>query len=208
MKKYPYIFLLGKLGSGKSTIYELFVQLLKEKYGESTTCIKLDDFPILEAYAQKTGHMSQKEDGFALRDSKVLNEVLQLLSEKAILASKTNHFVFIEFARDSYEQALKQFSKTLWQQALVLYIYCDFEKCLERNAKRYQKYHKKDSVNHIVPSDIMHSYYKEDDYEAYYVNHLQTELKKKIDTKLVILDNTDESIEALQNKIAAIVEIL
>ena len=152
--------------------------------------------------------MSQKEDGFALRDSKVLNEVLQLLSEKAILASKTNHFVFIEFARDSYEQALKQFSKTLWQQALVLYIYCDFEKCLERNAKRYQKYHKKDSVNHIVPSDIMHSYYKEDDYEAYYVNHLQTELKKKIDTKLVILDNTDESIEALQNKIAAIVEIL
>ena len=59
------------------------------------------------------------------------------------------------------------FSPYIRERTLLLYIWAPFEVCLENNKKRFER--GKDIDDHIVPTDLMFSYYRTDDLEKIFL---------------------------------------
>ena len=54
--------------------------------------------------------------------------------------------------------------------------------------------------DHIVPSDMMHKYYRKDDYEELFLKS-EKELKTQAPTKIIVIKNDVESLEKLRLEI-------
>lgn len=166
-KSYPFIFLLGRPGCGKSIIYEMLTERLKKR-GLAKEFMRIDDFPILKELFDKDVHFQRhrrKAGGFEVTDWSIVDEVLKIVNERIKKLEKENRMIFIEFARNHYLQALKNFTSEVLSKSLILYIFAPYQVCYQRNIKRFQEKGGEDLDSHIVPPDLMESYYKEDDFE-------------------------------------------
>jgi len=183
-----YIFLIGRPGSGKSVVYRLMeTELAKKKI----TCSRVDDFltlkEIVDADTEFKKHV-KKDGGFAITDWSVLDEALSKLNGKLKELKKPNHIIFIEFARDNYEKAMKNFEKDLLLESLIFYTYCPYEECYRRNIERFKKAQKSGHDDHIVPMQLMETYYRHDDFENAYLEN-PDKLKKMAEAEIIVIDS-------------------
>ncbi|MEW6556186.1 MAG: hypothetical protein AB1349_02400 [Elusimicrobiota bacterium] len=203
-----FVFLLGRPGCGKSVVYKILKEIVEKK---KIFCPRRDDFLTLKEILARDSDFKRhilKDGGFAVTDWSVVDEALKELCQLVKKERADNKIIFIEFARDNYCHAFENFTKDVLNDSLILYIYSTFEECYKRNVARFQKsqcsprihsevshasQYEVDFANrhddHIVPLDLMKTYYKTDDYEEAYIRS-EKELMKLVPTKTVVLDST------------------
>ncbi len=204
---YTTIFLLGRPGCGKSLIYQILSEKFRE-LGMASSCERIDDFPILkELLDQDTSFKRhvRKEGGFEVTDFSIVDEVLDKINEKIQKLKRKGNILFIEFARDHYQRALAHFSPEVMKESLLLYVYCPFEECLKRNIRRYRNRKPGDDDSHIVPEDLMRSYYRNDDYEEKYLQSAE-ELISSAPARLMVISTETGDIGRLTSQIEKIIE--
>ncbi|MBU4129046.1 hypothetical protein KJ582_02915, partial [bacterium] len=108
--------------------------------------------------------------------------------ERIIKLEKKNRMIFIEFARNNYLQALKNFTPEVLEKSLILYIFAPYQVCYERNIKRFQEKKGEDLDSHIVPPDLMEFYYKEDDFEKLLLES-EERLTRASPAPLIVIDS-------------------
>ena len=206
---YPFIFLLGRPGCGKSVIYEMFTEKLKKR-GLAKEFIRIDDFPILKELFDKDVHFQRhrrKAGGFEVTDWSIVDEVLKIVNERIKELEKPDRMIFVEFARNNYLQALSNFIPEVLSKSLILYIFAPYQVCYQRNIKRFQEKGKEDLDSHIVPPDLMESYYKEDDFEKLLMES-EERLKRASPTPLIVIDSRKTGRAKLEPEIEKAVRAL
>jgi len=198
---FSFIFLLGRPGCGKSVIYNMLTERLrKEKLAREV--MRIDDFPVLKDIVDEDKEFKRhlrKEGGFEVTDLSMLDDVLKRINDQLKKLEKPGRVIFVEFSRDCYAHAMKNFDREVLDRSLILYIYTPFDVCLERNVRRFKE-GPKGLDDHIVPSDMMHKYYRNDDYEELFLKS-ENELKKLAPTKIIVAKNDTESFEMLKLEI-------
>jgi adenylate kinase family enzyme len=205
---FSYVILLGRPGCGKSVVFQLLTDRIRqEKLAEKV--IRIDDFPILKEIAEKDKdfkkHISS-EGGFTITDRSIYDDVLKEMSHRIKDLWKPGMLIFVEFSRSGYTQALKNFEHDVLNRALIAYIYCPYQVCLDRNIRRY----KEGATNldeHIVPRDLMDKYYRYDDYEELFLKS-ENELKKNVPAQLIVVRNDTEGLEKLKLEVEKVVTSL
>ena len=133
------VFIVGRPGSGKSTAARCIAMWAKD-FGYLTRHI--NDYEILkEMFRADTEHKKfrpTEHGGFDAIDLSVLDAALKEVEGKVqeCLSSHPMHLVTIEFARDDYHDAFKQFTPAFLENAYFLYTDADIDTCLQRVHKR------------------------------------------------------------------------
>lgn len=200
--KPSFIFLLGRPGSGKSAIYRILSKKLVER-GLAKEVTRMDDFPVLQELLDRdTGFKRhyRKEGGFVVTDFTILDDVLKEINEKLKKMTASGKIIFAEFARDRYSNAMKNFGREVLDKSLILYIYCPFDVCVERNVRRFKESGGKSVDDHIAPTDIMEKYYKYEDYEEFFLKS-ENELKKQAPAEVVVVRNDTGGVENLEREL-------
>lgn len=204
-----FVFLLGRPGSGKSAIYKnLSKQLVREGLVKEAT--RIDDFPVLQELLDRDKEFKRhyrKEGGFVVTDFSLLGDVLKEINRKLHELGRPGKVIFVEFARDRYVKALKNFDTKVMKRSLLLYIYCPYGVCVERNVRRFKEAQGKSVDDHIAPTDIMEQYYKHDDYEELYLKS-EGELKRQAPATLVVVRNDVEGLESLKRELEKVVSVM
>jgi hypothetical protein len=175
-------------------------RLRKEKPAREV--MRIDDFPVLKEIVDEDKEFKRhlrKEGGFEVTDLSMLDDVLKRMNDQLKKLEKPGRLIFVEFSRDCYVHAMKNFDREVLDRSLILYIYAPFDVCLERNVRRFKE-KQKGLDDHIVPSDMMHKYYRNDDYEELFLKS-EDELKKQAPTKIIVIKNDVESLEKLRLEI-------
>jgi hypothetical protein len=174
-------------------------RLRKEKLASEV--MRIDDFPVLNEIVDEDKEFKRhlrKEGGFEVTDLSMLDDVLKRINGQLKKLEKPGRVIFVEFSRDCYAHAMKNFDSEVLDRSLILYIYAPFDVCLARNVRRFRE--KKGLDDHIVPSDMMHKYYRNDDYEELFLKS-EDELKKQATIKIIVIKNDVESLENLRLEI-------
>jgi len=190
-----YIFIIGKPASGKTTVADAIIQGLERNGIPKKQIYYFNDYQALyERFLGDSSHRlfePTERGGFALRDSSVLESVLQ----QANLTIKSGRSFFkvflIEFARDSYLQAFMNFDKAIFYNCRVIHVKCSDETCMSRNEQRRSVSEDRRS-GYVSPEVISHYYSKED------IGGLADALKlqiETIDTDNISLDQVPGLIE-------------
>ncbi len=204
----PFILLLGRPGSGKSAIYKLLQEKFK-KEDIADEFERIDDFPILKELIDKDVEERRhikKDGGFAVTDWSIIDEVLEVVNKRAFEKVKDRKIIFIEFARADYKKALSNFTEDFLNNSVILYVKVDFAKCLARNEERFIKAKEKNLDDHIVPPDLMRSYYKDDDIEKVLLEEGENKLREYLPCDIFILDNNVEGLDLLSENLDEFVE--
>jgi len=200
-----FVFLLGRPGCGKSAIYRMLSEKLIKSEVEVT---RTDDFPVLKELLDRDTEFKRhyrKEGGFVVTDFTLLDDVLREMNEKLKKETKPRKVIFVEFARDSYANALKNFDREVLDRALILYVYCPFDVCVQRNVRRFKESGGKSLDDHIAPTDIMEKYYRRDDFEEIYLRS-EEELKSRAPAPLVVVRNDVDDLSHLERELAKIMK--
>jgi hypothetical protein len=179
-------------------------RLRKEKLAREV--MRIDDFPVLKDIVDEDKEFKRhlrKEGGFEVTDLSMLNDVLKRINGQLKKLEKHGRVIFVEFSRDSYAHAMKNFDREVLDRSLILYIYTPFDVCLERNIRRF-RLRQKGLDDHIVPSDMMHKYYRNDDYEELFLKS-ENELKKQAPARLVAIRNDANKLDKLKNELEKVI---
>lgn len=177
-KAFVKVFVLGRPGSGKSTAYRDIEAFLKQKYAEWSV-IHINDYHILYEKSHKDEEHKQFRltpcDGFDVLDPTLYDYVLKELEAivQECLSSANNQVVLIEFARDDYRHALKQFDPEFLQDAYFLFIDADIETCLERIHQRIAHPMTRDD-HPSISDDLFRDRFYED-----HSNYMRSKLKQE-----------------------------
>ncbi len=207
--RYPFVFLLGRPGCGKSVIYEMLTEKLKKR-GLAKEFMRIDDFPILKELFDKDVHFKRhrrKAGGFEVTDWSIVDEVLKVVNERIKKLEKENRMIFVEFARNNYLQALENFTPEVLSKSLILYIFAPYQVCYQRNIKRFQEKGGEDLDSHIVPPDLMEAYYKEDDFEELFLES-EERLSGASPLPLIVIDSRETGRKRLEPEVEKAVEAL
>jgi len=193
----PNVFLIGRPGCGKSIVYKLLSEQLRAR-GYKGELMRIDDFPILKRiFEQDVGqkrHRRFPEGGMKITDDRVWDDLSMALNEQALKLQSPGRLLFIEFSRDSYVRAFRQFSPEVMRDSVILYIDAPFDLCLERNARRARE--EKGLDAHLVSREEMEETYLHDDHE---------ELQKHVKAPVLVMKNYSDDIKSLKSELQKIV---
>jgi adenylate kinase family enzyme len=202
-----YIFLLGRPGCGKSAIYRMVVEKLKEK-GVGKEYPRVDDFPKLWAIFQndeKTGQWKRcrktPDGGYKVTDDTVWDEILRQVNDD-LLKFSSEEVIFVEFSRSDYLPALKNFDDKVIKNSVIVYIDCDFETCWERNVDRHKKALAAGTDDHLVSREEMEKTYLYDDRDKL------IEAGKQNIYKVIVIKNDKNGYEHLVKPIEDLVNMI
>lgn len=177
------LFVLGRPGCGKSKTAQHVAEFVKSK-GWNTYRFK--DYDILEKmFLEDTSQVRfrpTEHEGFDVLDSFVFDEVLLLLEKNIynnIISIEERGFITIEFARENYDKAFKQFSQSFLQDAYFILINTNFETCKQRIHERIT--HPVTADDHFVSDFALDTYYRN--------QYLPTD--KRIKRRLKVVENQD-----------------
>jgi gluconate kinase len=199
------VFVLGRSGSGKTTVVNYIKLLAREK---GWNAIHIKDYPILYEMFQK----DIKENGgkfepaayggFKVVDFAAFNNVLKVLEEliqrkeKELRKSEAHEIILIEFARRSYREVLRIFSDDFLRDAYFFYIEADVDTCVQRIQQRVASFtpEKWSEDYHYVPEEILRSYFNQDDW-----HYMQREFQQdfNIQKEVVVYRNGGSYIELM-----------
>ena len=165
------LFILGRPGSGKSTTARYITKLAqREGWVPTSYC----DYNVLYSMFQKELHdplcpqqhfEPVDHNGFRVIDFSVLDPALKIIQKRAIASLNdcypyAQRLFVIEFARDDYIQALRQFDPAFLQDAHFLFLDSDVDLCIQRIHDRVA--HPDSIDDHFVSDDIITGYYQKD----------------------------------------------
>jgi adenylate kinase family enzyme len=157
------LFLLGLPGSGKSTIARYIHMHVKEW---DWSISHFSDYPFLQEmfrndiegkYFKPADH-----DGFDAIDLIVLDRALKELEQSVDEYTPTmglKEIVLIEFARNDYHRAFRQFNNSFLRDAYLLFLEAEIDICEQRILDRVANPHTGD--DYFVSNDIFNSYYRD-----------------------------------------------
>ncbi|KXA99616.1 hypothetical protein AKJ42_02865 [candidate division MSBL1 archaeon SCGC-AAA261C02] len=197
----PNVFLIGRPGCGKSVVYRILKEELREE-GYEGDLKRIDDFPILKKiFEEDTEHErhrpAEEGEGVEVIDDTVWDDLSKSLSEQAEELQSPDKLLFIEFSRDNYVRAFKHFSPEVLEDSIIVYIDCPFEICWERNVKRWEKEEGLDA--HLVSKEEMRKTYAKDDHE---------ELPKHVDVPVLYVKNDYSGLDKLRGELRKVVKNL
>ncbi len=210
------VFLLGRPGSGKSSVAQLIGMLAKDKdrFTHHIFDYKLLQEMFLQEEAEgiapekrKFRPKGPKEcHGFDVIEFSVLDTVLEMMAEQVRkekqASSGRNKLFLIEFARDDYSQALQKFGRDLLEDAHLVYLHAGLDTCIDRVRQRVDC--QPDSYNHFVSDDIMRGYYSKDDWSDGWLDQFLSLLQYQyIPVNASKIDNTG-STQTLRKQIEKI----
>lgn len=156
------LFILGRPGSGKSAAARRVIEHTED---HRFSAIHINDYGILLnlSHTDKEGKYfrpAKYANGFDVCDFRILDDALKRLEEDASTYIHKVEFILIEFARDDYYHALRQFTHQFIQDAYFLYINTDTDTCIARIYER--TVHPKTPDDHFVSDTIIREYYEKD----------------------------------------------
>ncbi len=180
--RYPYVFVLGRPGCGKSAFCREFERQILER-DQDITFERVDDFPVLwaklladdaleEAGKERLYSQPNGEGDYQITSNRIFNDVLKVVNSQVLEIDKPDHMIFIEFARPSYVEAIQNFDRSILDPCLAVYLEVDFDICWERNVARHQAAMDNHGDDHLVPRSEMEKTYLRDDQEAF-VQHMR-----------------------------------
>jgi hypothetical protein len=164
------LFLLGRPGSGKSTVARFIEKLANREQCPSTI---IGDYEVLHGMFLREQNKPCCNDrqfrpseygGFDVQDFSVLDTALALVQHKAEVTIRkcdpsTPKIVLIEFARDDYVHALKQFDPAFLKDAHFLFLDVEINTCIKRIYRRALQPVTED--DRFVSEKIVTGYYQE-----------------------------------------------
>lgn len=196
----PNVFLLGRPGCGKSAVFRIVEQELRAK-GFKGELKRIDDFPLLknifDTDTEYKRHRPAPEGGVKVTDGTVWDDLIKGLDKQALELQSPDRLLFIEFSRDNYVRAFKNFSPKVLKNSLIVYIDCPFDVCWERNVRRAKKEQGLDA--HLVSREEMEKTYARDDHEV---------LQKHVAALVLIVKNESDDIKNLKIELKKVVEKL
>jgi adenylate kinase family enzyme len=181
------VFVLGRPGSGKSTAARHLNYLMR---CQEWSVKHFNDYDILwEMFLADTEHKKFRptpHNGFDATDFTVFDDALKELEKRVQAEVEQVNLLTIEFARDDYRMALKQFSTEFLQDSYFLFLDADIETCLRRVHERVE--HAETDDDHPSFSDDIFRWYYARDNRLYMANHLPKELG--IHKLAKVIDNT------------------
>ncbi len=159
------LFILGLPGSGKSTISRQIRTYLEGRNWES---IRFSDHVILQKmfHADSEGKQfkSTEYGGFDVIDLEAINAALKSLElevKEHSNSAKPKNLIVIEFSRNDYRRAFRQFSDAFLHDTYFLYLDVETDICKRRIQKRIANRSSEDDF--YVSEYIFSTYYNEDD---------------------------------------------
>ena len=130
-----------------------------------------------------------------MTDATVWDDLAKGLNKQAIELQDPNRLIFIEFSRDSYIRAFKNFSPKLLKNYLVVYVDCPFDICWQRNVRRTRS--EKGLDAHLVSREEMEKTYARDDHD---------ELPKHVSAPVLVVKNDSDDLGRLREELRTAVE--
>ena len=201
------LIILGLPGSGKSTIAREI-----EKYisGIGLKSTRICDFVILEQMFHDDVEHKQfrpaAKGGFDVIDLTAFDTALNLLErsvEKYKLHAEPETTILIEFARNNYKKAFKQFSKEFLRDSYFIYLSVDQCNCKKRIHNRIDHPNTKD--DHYVSDYIFDTYYYEDD-GLFLSDILEKDYGMEKDRVLIVDNNC--SLDITSSKIDSVISAI
>lgn len=196
----PNVFLIGRPGCGKSAVFRIIEQELRAR-GFKGELERIDDFPLLkhifDTDVEYKRHRPAPGGGVKVTDGTVWDDLAKGLSDQALKLQSPDRLLFIEFSRDDYRRAFKNFDPKLICRSLIVYIDCPWDVCWERNVRRAKL--EKGLDAHLVSKEEMEITYKYDDHE---------ELPKHVDASILVVRNDSDDLGELRGELREVVEKL
>ena len=197
------MFILGLPGSGKSAIYRHIVKYLMPRY-EGWTIARVNDYALLrEMFQDDIKHEQFRpadHGGFDILDLTVFDTALKVVEERvqSRMSSKENELILIEFARNDYYKALKQFTPSFLRDSdsYFLFIDSDLETCKQRIHERVAHHASED--DNFVSDYIFDAYYCEDN-KHYMSCNFKTEYR--VNEQYVRIINNRGSLMRLEHEV-------
>jgi adenylate kinase family enzyme len=181
------VFVLGRPGSGKSTAARHLNHLMR---CQGWSVKHFNDYDILwEMFLADTEHKKFRptpHNGFDATDFTVFDDALRELEKRVQTEVEQVNLLTIEFARDDYRMALKQFSPEFLRDSYFLFLDADIETCLRRVHDRVE--HAATNDDHPSFSDDIFRWYYARDNRLYMAYHLSAEFGIRKLAK--VIDNT------------------
>ncbi|GHO53965.1 hypothetical protein [Ktedonobacter robiniae] len=212
------VFVLGRPGSGKTTAMRR-IHEVAHQWGVKTTRVK--DYDVL--YEMFLGDERELQGrfrrtdfaGFDVLDMTVFDDVLKKMGKSMQSLSSSVSFetnervekiITIEFARDDYQHALKNFDKTFLQDAYFFFVEADLETCMRRIRQRItfpMDGERPVDDCHFISDYIMQTYYHKD-CEEYVLGQLARDFD--LDSGKIIMCRNEGSLEALLARVDRFME--
>ena len=160
------VFVLGRPGSGKSTVARHMIELASRRGYQS---LFVQDYDILyKMFLNDRKHERFRptdRGGFDVLDYSVLDSALREMEKEVedVLTPKHTDMVCIEFARNDYRAALNIFSPLFLRDAYFFFIDSDLEFCIQRVQARVTDPPLPD--HHFVSEHVMRTYYSNNNWE-------------------------------------------
>ncbi len=188
------LFLLGLPGSGKSTAAGWAQVIVRDHKDKGWSIFRINDYDILYDMFQKDSNhekfRSIEHGGFDILDLTVFDLALKELEKQVrnhiIQTPNAKQLILIEFARDNYKEALKQFSSDFLQDAYFLFLDADIQTCKQRIDQRVANPLTPD--DHFVSEYIFEVYYDKDN-RQYVSSSLITDFGINAE-RVQVIDNT------------------
>lgn len=195
----PNVFLLGRPGCGKSAVFRIIEKKLRDS-GFKGEFKRIDDFPLLKhIFDTDVGHKRHRpcpEGGVKVTDDTVWDDLIKGLDKQALEFQRPDRLLFIEFSRDSYVRAFKNFSPEVMKNSLIIYIDASFDACWERNVRRVQEERGRGLDSHLVSREEMEKTYLHDD---------RKELQKHVKAPVLVVKNENADLENREEETAKII---
>lgn len=209
MKTSFQIFLLGTPGCGKSEIYRrIHERLVKEGLAEDVT--RIDDFPKLHScfvaddQAEERGEQRKysrktEDGGWLVTNPEVWDELLRRVDSDLREMRRERKVIFVEFARPDMVRSIREnFSEEILRSSFLLYIFCPFDICWERNVRRHEAALAAGTDDHLVSREEMESTYASDDHSELH----------RLGLPFLVVDNHLDGTELLGYEIEKVMAML
>jgi hypothetical protein len=127
-------------------------------------------------------------------DDTVWDDLAKGLNDQALKLQSPDRLLFIEFSRDNYIRAFKNFSPKILKNSLIVYVDAPFDVCWERNARRVRE--EKGLDAHLVSREEMEKTYARDDHK---------ELPKHVSALVLVVENDSDDLGRLREELRKVV---
>jgi hypothetical protein len=203
------VFLLGTPGCGKSEVFRRLADRIVDE-GLARDVLRIDDYPKVRAcfeaddQEERAGRprlYSRRGDdgGWVITNPALWDEVLRRVNDDVLSERRRGRAIFLEFARPDMVRSIEEsFGPEVRSTSLLLYVFCPFDICWERNVRRHQAALAKGLDDHLVSREEMERTYLRDDHDCLH----------RLGMPFLVVDNHLEGERFLDYAIEEIVAIL